>query len=358
MTPRTRSAATLLTLVGLTLAAPAASALAAEPVPVSPVAPIVADDTCGIGQDTVQIPETEGITYSVTINDERAILPEGVEIPAIIALYASIDEVYLEQTPPELTMKLDATADDGYVLAPDAASSTEVTVDSSPCAPVTMPALKVSSDECEQVTITNPAGNPEAYFITTELDSLEEYDTVIPAGSSTTLDVPEGTYEWNGLDSSTVFGWAAGVQAEDGGSDLATRRTAASTLTQNPDATSKVEAPDVLGTQRAVAADEWELSAEDIDALREFSAIFDGYATGAFNLGFGDVDVDACADDPVAPTPPTTPAADPVDETPQVPAVVQTDGGPTDNSPAGAFALLGAGLLLAGGSLLRGALRR
>ncbi|OAB88685.1 hypothetical protein AWH69_02505 [Janibacter melonis] len=143
------------------------------------------DDTCGISQDTIQIPKTEGITYSVTINDERAILPEGVEIPAIIALYASIDEVYLEQTPPELTMKLDATADDGYVLAPDATSSTEVTVNSSPCAPVTLPALKVSSDECEQVTVTNPAGNPEAYFITTELDSLEEYDTVIPAGPST-----------------------------------------------------------------------------------------------------------------------------------------------------------------------------
>lgn len=363
MPSRTRTAATLIAFSGLTLGAPVAAAHAADPVPVTAATPVVSDQTCGISQDTVLIPETEGVTYSITADRERVIFPEGVELPGVIAALVSEDESgdLFEAWPDELTLTLDVTADEGYVLAPGSAETVEVTLDSTACAPVEQPAVTVESTECESVTLTNPSDAE----VTVTLEDWESWEPTsyveqtLDPGATETLTVAEGAYDWIAFDSRVGSFWLTGVADDDDFEE----GMAGPALTQKSVEGAAKSLPRALGG-RAAASHDYTITEKELEELRQIGILIDGLESGAFFFGTGMVDVEACDDATSEPTPPVTPVdvdgapgtADPADEAPRVPAVVQTDGGSLDRSPVGGLVVVG-GLLLGAGAVVRRVVR-
>lgn len=358
MPSRARAAATLLVFAGVTLGMPLTAATAADPVVVTPGVPVVSDAECGVGQDTITIPETEGVTYSLSFDDVTAILPQGVEIPGALALFGDGSEFAFQYGLKQAKMTLDITADEGYVLDADAATTVDVVVDTTACTAVDSPPLQVSSTTCEQVTVTNPAGNPEAYLLLEDTTSYEPYGSIVPVGATATVDVPDGTYQWEGFTSDIVGEFSIKTDTHSG-STSAERRSAVKTLADDPTTATPNEMPSLRSAQKAPTDDVFELTDADLEALRETGLDFDAITTGLFQLGSGRVVVASCDDETSTPGSPATPAADPIDEdnAPQVPAVVQTDGGTLDPGPSGPTAL--AGLLALGAlALARSVVRR
>lgn len=358
MPSRARAAATLLAFAGVTFATPLTAANAADPVAVTPGVPVVSDSECGVGQDTIIIPKTEGVTYSLSLDDQRAILPQGVEIPGALALFSDGSEFTVDYSTDQAEMTLDVTSAEGYVLDAGSAKTINVVVDTTACSPVESPALQVSSTKCEQLTVTNPAANPEAYFLAEDSRGRELYDTVVPAGTTATVDLPGDTYHWEGL-TSDIVGFSTTGETQSGGDTNAARRSAAQALIDHPTAAAPNEMPNLRRAQKAPTDDVFELTEADLEALREIGLEFDAIATGAFQLGSGQVVVASCDDEAAAPGSPATPVANPtdVDDAPRVPAVVQTDGGAPSHGPTGTTVLAGV-FALAAAALTRRALRR
>ncbi len=363
MPSRTRTAATLLAFTGLTLGAPVATAHAADPVPVTAATPVVSDQTCGVGEDTILIPETEGVTYSFTADGDRLIFPEGVELPGVIAALLTDGgfEDPFEVWPDELTLTLDVTADEGYVLAPGSAETVEVTLDSTGCAPVEQPSVVVESTECESVTLTNPS-DAEVTVMLEDWESWEPTSSVeetLAPGATETLTVVEGNYDWFALDSRAASSFFLG-EPDDGDFEEGMSST---TLAKKSLEDVTTDLPRALGG-RAAQADDYTPTAEDLEELRQIGLLIDGLESGAYFFGTGMVQVESCDDATSEPTPPVTPVdvdgtpgtADPADEAPRVPAVVQTDGGSLDRSPVGGLVLVG-GLLLGAGAVVRRVVR-
>ncbi|WP_191564123.1 hypothetical protein [Janibacter melonis] len=363
MPSRTRTAAMLIAFSGLTLGAPVAAAHAADPVPVTAATPVVSDQTCGIGQDTVLIPETEGVTYSFTAERERVILPEGVELPGALVALASTGS---EGDPfaiwdDEVSVTLDVTADEGYVLATGTPTTVVVTVDATGCPQVEQPSVEVRSDECESLTLTNPSSSE----VTVTLDDWSSWEptgyveeTLAP-GATSTLTMVEGEYEWFGVDSRAASPWLTGdleegeLESSATGTDL-TKKSVESALKKLPRA---------LGG-RVADPDDYVITDQELQLISELGVIIDGFESGEFFFGEGMVYVEFCDDTTSEPTPPVTPVdvdgapgtVDPADEAPRVPAVVQTDGGSLDRSPVGGLVLVG-GLLLGAGAVVRRVVR-
>lgn len=334
-----RAALVLTASTGLLLTGPALTASAEPLPPVTPTAPIVSDAECGVGQDTFVLPATEGLEYSVTLAGERGVLPAGVEIPGVVALlpwFAELGEVDdLEEVPAlpaTATVTVDVAALPGYELAPGAPTSFDVALDVTPCdGPATAPVV-VTSTRCEQVTVTNPAGNPDAFLVlTTDPDDpTDVFDADLPAGETTTLDVAPGTWSWAAFDATLedddlLDGFTEG--------DLTERLSEA----DGPDS-----AAGQLRTRAAemLEADAPAITPEDLELLREVGEMLDELGQMGVLLGEGEVTVAEC---PAPTTPPT----------PVIPAVVQTDGGTATPSPAGGILATLAGLLGLGALLHR-----
>lgn len=358
MSSRARATAALLVFAGVSFGTPLAAAHAVEPVVVTPGVPVVSDAECGVGQDTITIPETEGVTYSLSFDDVTAILPQGVEIPGALALFGDGSEFAFQYGIKQAEMTLDITADEGYVLDDQAADTVDVVVDTTACASVDSSPLQVSSTTCEQLTVTNPASNPEAYLLVEDTTSYEPYGSIVPAGATATVDVPAGTYHWEGFTSDIVGEFSTKADARSGDTSAA-RRSAAKALADDPTTAVPDQLPSLRGAQKAPADEVFELTEADLDALRETGLDFDEITTGAFELGAGRIVVASCDDESPTPGSPAAPVADPtdVDDAPQVPAVVQTDGGSPGHGPIGAAVLAGISALAAA-ALTRRAARR
>lgn len=329
---RPSRAALALVASGLALAGTVVTASAETLAPVTPGAPVVSDESCGVGEDSILLPESPGAAYSVTVDGETIGLPTGVEIPGALALapiFAQLEDDGtgdLPELPDVVTITIEASAQPGYLLADGAQTAFEVSIDATPCDTPAGAPLVVTSPSCEQISVTNPAGNPDAYLLgADDIDSDDpeaDVELSAAAGETVTAKLPAGTYTWVALDNSLGDPFAEGAAATRLGEENAA---------VSPDPA----LPGELRTlaSEAVQVDRHELTDEDLGLLQDLGDIFDAI-TGDILLDEGEVTVAACEDKPV---------------TPVIPTVVQTDGGPTGTSPTTPFLALAAGLLGIGG---------
>lgn len=297
---------TLCLSAGLALMAPPASAASA---PVTPLAPTVVDE-CGLGKDTVTIPEIDGIRYLVDLGGQTIELTPGA--------YAGIAFIPWEEVEdeegdlafddegglalPDARATITAEALDGYALADGVPTSFDVTLSSGPCASTTS-FVTAMSTECGTITFTNPAGNPDALVMWVDASSLDDYaEVVVPPGTSHTVSTSADEIDWFAVDDSAWDDTPWEDELED---EFEGASTLAATF------------PDYVTTQ------------EDRDELTEAAEFFDAMLTEGLGGGFETVDQD-CATPPVdepgdtgTPKPSLTPTPG---ATPEIPAVVQTDG--------------------------------
>ncbi|WP_144855718.1 hypothetical protein [Marihabitans asiaticum] len=105
-----------------------------RPLTVRPAAATVSD-SCGVGSDSVVLPETDGAHYTVTSEGEAIVLPEGVPVPGAFFAVVALEDLPEEaEVPDHITVQVTARADEGYALDPDVSPSQEVTLGLTPCA--------------------------------------------------------------------------------------------------------------------------------------------------------------------------------------------------------------------------------
>lgn len=289
---RTLSALALTTALCLT-ALPAQAAGTAD-VPVTPIAPVVVDE-CGVGGDSVTIPDIDGVRYLVEISGATIELTPGSY--AGVAFWADdamteeeYDDLVLGDTEgwtlPDAAATITAEAVDGAVLAEGAPTSFDVALSSTPCAPEHA-AVTATSTECGTLTFTNPAGNPDAVVVWGDMDAWEEYaEVTVPAGGSRTVTTDAQEVDWFAVDATT---WKDEEWAD----------------------------PFEGATARATTVPDYVATQEDRDLLAETAQMFDDLLDEGLGQGLTQVEQD-CEPAPVE-EPTTTP-------TPEIPAVVQTDG--------------------------------
>lgn len=200
----------------LTLSHGAAAAETIEPIPVTSIAPTVVDE-CGIGLDTVTLPEIEGLEYRVALEnpesgaDETIVLPAG-ELPGalvqalspeIVAWGADLDTD--DEPPLVTTTTIEVVAQDGHVLSDGSATQFQVDLDATPCDSLLSPTVEVG---CAQATFTNPADNPALVVEWVESDTADEDPTftdegayeegsvVVEPGSSASIETQGGGILW------------------------------------------------------------------------------------------------------------------------------------------------------------------
>lgn len=292
---RTLTALCLSAALGLT----ALPAHAAEG-PVTPLAPTVTDE-CGVASDRVGIPQVEGVRYLVDIDGMTVELTPGGYAGIAFMTEEDIDEVFasddVDLSLPDARATIRAEALDGYTLADGATTSFDVTLSSAPCASDTTPVT--ATTDCGSITFANPAGNPEVTVLWGGEDDDEPAELTLAPGERATVrtDAPEVLWF-----ATTMITWEEETDWETRGATT----------------------PDVVATQ------------QDREDLAEVAELLDQMT--ADDLGGGFL---ALSQDCATSTPSTS--------TPEIPAVVQTDGAVVDRAPVVPLGLLG-GLLLLGAS--------
>lgn len=303
---RTFTALCLSSVLGLT-ALPAHAADA----PVTPTAPVVVDE-CGLGKDRVKIPDVTGVQYLFEVEGQTIELTPGDYAGIFLLPEEAWDVEDDEQWDlPDATGTITAEATDGFTLAAGAPTSFDVTLSSTACASTTS-LVTATSSECGTLTFTNPAGNPEALVLWVDTTSLDDYaEVVVPAGTSRTVTTDAKEIDWFALDDS-MWGDDLWEDELEGASKLG------------------ATVPDYVATQ------------EDRDLLAEEAEFVDDLLNEGLGWGAATVSQE-CAPTPVD-EPGGTAAPAP---TPEIPAVVQTDGVTTTQHAVAAPLFLGA-LMMAG----------
>ncbi|MDN5718348.1 MAG: hypothetical protein L0G89_14065 [Janibacter sp.] len=285
---RILSALCLSTALGLTAALPAHAADA----PVTPSAPTVVDE-CGLGQDRVTIPDIAGVQYLVEIDGTVVQLTAGDYAGVAFWPEDAMSEEELDElvfgdaqgvTLPDASATITAEAVDGAVLAEGATTSFDVALSSTPCAPEHAAVTAVA--DCGTVTFSNPAGNPEVLVLWGDADSDEDYsELVLAPGASRTVRTDAEEVDWFAVEEEawTEEDW----EDEEWATSLGSAAT-----------------PDYVATE------------DDRLVLQEVAEFFD--ALLAADLGGGLLELPADCPAPEDTTPD--------EDTPEIPAVVQTDG--------------------------------
>lgn len=291
--------------------------------PVTPTAPVVVDE-CGLGKDRVQIPDISGVQYLLELDGYTIELTPGDYAGVLFLpedIYEDEDAGDLEEEGwalPDAAGTITAEAAEGFTLTENSPTSFDVTLSSTPCASTTS-FVTASSSECGTVTFTNPAGNPEALILWMDPTSLGDYDEiVVPAGTSHTVSTDADEVDWFAVDDSM---W----EDDLGDGEL----KGASTL--------EATVPDYVATQ------------EDRDLLAKSAEVLDVMLTEDLGGGIVTVAQDCAA-------PPVDEPGDTDAPTPEIPAVVQTDGITTTQHAAGAPLVLGALVIMGTLASLGGAL--
>lgn len=289
---RILSALCLSTALGLTAALPAQAADG----PVTPTAPVVVDE-CGVGQDSVTIPDIDGVRYFFDVGDAVVELTPGAYagiafLPDDALADDDLEDVVEESAEdetwelPDAAATIRAEATDGHVLADGAIASFDVSLSSAPCASDNSP-VTATSTECGSVTFANPAGNPEALVLWVDAaDEVADFTEIsLAPGDSRTVTTSADDVFWFAVEASAWdedFGWGTTLGATT---------------------------PDVVATP------------EDREALKELAEWID-ILLDDVDLGEGTLNIDQdCSTPPV-----DQPGGTDAPTTPEIPAVVQTDG--------------------------------
>lgn len=323
---------------GVPLCLSAALVLSAAPAhaaqAVTPLIPTVTDE-CGTGSDRVSVPQVPGVRYLVTLDGESIELAAGdwAGIAFLTEEFADLDE-----DPPRLSATIRAVAEEGFDLAGGTTTSFPISFSFEPCGTTNTPVT--ARAECEAVTFTNPAGNPEALvlFETGEEEDIDELS--LAPGASARVPVASSALSWFAVD--------AGLFDEE---DLPEEYSAQERLLGDESPLdlgswdSSDTAPPSAARDAEVEVPDHVATGEDRELFAEIGIWWDLMV--AADLGGGDVAVeqDCAATTPAddAGAPPAAPGSLPAPESPAapvVPAIVATDGGgATDRG------LLPAGLL-------------